>query len=73
MYLKTIDDFENLILATIIIIFIVLIKNMQWTYSLSYMRSLMLIIFSQQILSDRLLLAVIDRRKKKVILVVSLN
>ena len=33
----------------------------------------MLIIFSQQILSDRLLLAVIDKRKKKVILVVSLN
>ena len=37
MYLKTIDDFQDLILTTIISMF-VLRNNMQWTYSLSYMR-----------------------------------
>ena len=37
MYLKTIDDFQDLILTTIISMF-VLRNNIQWTYSLSYMR-----------------------------------
>ena len=33
---------------------------MHWTYSLSYMRNATFIIFSQQILSNKLLLAITD-------------
>ena len=35
----------------------------QWTYNLSYMRNAIFIIFSQQILSDRLLLTITDEQK----------
>ena len=55
--------FFFLILTIIISIFTILINNMQWTYSLSYMRNAMFIIRSQQSLSGWLLLTVIDREK----------
>ena len=63
MYLQTIDDFQDLILTIKINIFTILINNMQWTYSLSYMRNVMFIICSQQNLSDWLLLVVTDGEK----------
>ena len=63
MYLQTIDDFQDLILTIKINIFTILINNMQWTYSLSYIRNAMFIIRSQQSLSGWLLLAVTDGEK----------
>ena len=63
MYLQTIDDFQDLILTIIISIFTILINNMQWTYSLSYMRNAMFIICLQQNLSGWLLLVVTDGEK----------
>ena len=71
MYLKTIDNFPDLILETIISMFIVLRNNMQWTYSLSYMRNTMFTLqntFMTNPKCGKLLLMC-----KKVILVVSLN
>ena len=44
---------------------------MQWTYILSYMSNIMFITFSQQILSDRLLLAVTNGQN--IISIVSLS
>ena len=57
------NDFQGLILATIITMFIILRNNMWWTYNLSYMRNIMLTTFSQQILNGKLLLVVIDGQK----------
>ena len=71
MYLKTIDNFSYLILEIIISIFIVLRNNMQWNYSLSYMRNTMFTLqntFTTNPKSGRLL-----PMGKKVILVMSLN
>ena len=65
MFLKTIDDFNDLILTNIISMFIVLRNcheiidffffNGLWTYNLSYMRNATFTILLQQILSDSLI------------------